>query len=372
MDARAEEIVSLYTPGNYLLKGSSEEVARSYLKMEKEKWLLLVKHDYVLALVKRDLEAASKLEKAYNAVRTMFDWQEDMLKEVGEKMSQRPSEAAEEAVKALFKLYAKEVQENTHLEVFGFKLALGSWRAKPDETVKDGSDRGLDYEADIKGELFRTEWRLWFAITRKLSGISREARVKRDRVTCWFARKLYSTIDAYLFGAREGYEKIVDPYIETAIEDSLAGREADYWKATEQYHLNLASYYLKYSEGKHPGMYLDYDLGAAREAVKCIIKALMAKLQVEPGSIPEGEFMKYVTEKLGIPTLMGLYEEAVRPLFDIKHEIETMFEEPSEERKAAEKEQVRKCKFFVNVMKHVFFTRPEERKFTITIDGKNF
>jgi len=373
LNKRSEEIVRLYRPGAYFFKGSSEETVRAYFKMEKEAWLSLVKCDYTLALVRRDAEAASKLRKAFDTLKTMLDWQDDALKEVEEKFSRNPSEAAMDAVQALFKLYAKEVQEKSYIEIWEPKLALGGWRAKPGETVKEGDDRGLAFEASVKGDLFRMEWSLWFAISHKLNIVADERRKARDRVGYWFAAQLHSKIEAYIFGEGRSGEGAVDPYLENAIEDSVAGRDVDYWEATSQYYLNMASYLYTICKGRRPGNLLDYDLGAARGAAESIVKALMAKLRVEPDSISPEDFLKQVTEKMGTPQLLELYRECVNePKVDWKSYCKTIMERHSKQTEAAEREAVSKCRYFVGVMKHIFFTKPEDREFTLVIGDKEF
>ncbi len=369
-EERAKQIVQMYRPGAYFFKGSSEEIARAYIKMEKERWLRLAKHDYALALIRRDSDAASKLRKAYNALAQMFDWKEDVLRGVEEKVATKPREVAEEAVESLFQEYVTEVQEKTFMDFDGTKFPLGAWRERPDEKVWEAIFR-LGEELTVRGALFREEWGLWRLLEDELSKMAKEVRLG-DRVAYWFAVRLgekvrdCTTPPEYeaeeLKGVKPEEKEPKDIWLEDAIEDSVAGREVSYWEAEERTHLSRADYWRKHST----------NVFYAQFAVKEVIMALMARVHVDPRAGYDLEdFLKQVTEKVGIPSLMKLYDEAMKGPPEYQR-LDRFSEGYWEKVKPIHEEMIKKCRVFVGVMRHVFFTRPEEREFTIVIDGKEF
>lgn len=364
-EERAKQIVQLYRPGSCLFKGSSEDIVRSYIKMEKETWLLMMKHDYTLALIRRDSETSEKLRKAYDAVADMFGWSEDILKAVEEEIAKNPRQAARGAVEALFKMYCKEVQEKTFPA--GVGLPLGAWRERPDETIEEGFNK-YPGRMDVKGYLYCEERLLWSCVDDELLKTAKE--VKFDRVAHWFAIELRDRVIVYICGPPPECDELKglpeepgNPYLRNAIEDSLAGKEVSYWEAMEQWGLECADFYLKHYKN-------EWGIQSAARSVVC---ALMAKARIDPDPQLAEDFLRQLTEKMKIPSLFKLYEEAVHGPPGYREKLPNRFSpDYSEKVKVMEEEMLKKCRVFVGAMRHIFFTKPEDRKFTLVVDGIEF
>lgn len=147
------KILDKYPPGRYLFGEMwADEIAERFFKMDKERFLAMLRHDYTVALLRRDKNGLARMREAYRQLSSIFDWGEaswsGIEKTVGENLNLKAARDevkkwAEEATKTLFEVYKEE-------------MAVEGWRTRLDETIWDGLQRGSSQRLLAYG--WTTEW----------------------------------------------------------------------------------------------------------------------------------------------------------------------------------------------------------------------
>lgn len=194
----AEEFVSSllvkYPPGRYLLLGGgdSESIANKYFKMDKEKYLAMLRHDYTVALLRRSWGDLGRVKEAYRLLNSWLSWGKppwsSLDKETGGGRNLKEEAVvekwAEEAAETLFNIYREEIM-------------VEGWRNGPSETIWDGMQRSLLTEGETP---FRKEWERWAELEMQLKKMVWGENLRtRDRVALWFARKLLEYVRIFQY-----------------------------------------------------------------------------------------------------------------------------------------------------------------------------
>lgn len=264
------EVLRRYPPGGYLFGDAwADEIVDRFFKMDRERFLAMLRHDYTVALLRRDREGLARAREAYRQLSSSLDWGEapwsGIERAVGDDLK------LENAVDDV-KKWAKEAAK-TLFEVYRDEIAVEGWRVNQDETVWDGLQRGLLTEASEEGRAFKAEWERWFELEMRLKRMlwSEELRTG-DRVALWFTKELL--IHARIY---QHSRKYVGESEEVWSENILTGiirNKYDYW-------LDLALLYVDvvvmeaYDNIRHkiPGPLVDVDL---------LVMALMAVEGIDP------------------------------------------------------------------------------------------
>jgi predicted aspartyl protease len=284
------EIVRSYKPGEYLFKGlAAEGMTNLYFKMEKKRWLSMLMHDYTLVVLRKDEDVKMKTKTAYDSLASTLNWEE---KDPWHTVEDDPEGSAEAAMKTLFELYEE-------------KMRVEGWRERSDETIKEGDDRGLHSEPSVMGDCYRKEWGMWDNLTSTLDDVAEEARKARDRLTYWLTVKLLTIMQEYMRGKTERrglYGN--DPYLNNVIEDVLAGRDTvNYWEATSKMYVEAGA--------EMVDDFIERKLTGSTFAEDLFIKAIMAKLHVEPDSMEPRDFLVEFARDNERESLVELYDMAV-------------------------------------------------------------
>lgn len=299
----AEEFVSnllgKYPPGSYLLGEKwADEIAEMYMKMDKERFMGMLRHDYAVALLKRDKSGLGRIREAYRQLASWFDWGEppwiNIEKAVGEKLDLNAAadgvmKLAEEASNVLFALYREE-------------MAVDGWRNRPDETVWDGLSRGL--LADDEDAPFNVEYKRWVELELRLKKVVWDERLRsEDRVALWFARKLLSHVRAYLY-SKEHTARMEGLWLNRILKGIISG-SFDVWADLTFLYIDAA--FMEINDKlrlKIRGPYLVEDL------------LIMAAMAAE-GNDPRGRSLKDLeaylegfAERVGDEELVDLYRKA--------------------------------------------------------------
>ena len=197
-----EGLLSKYPPGAYFFRGLDVEgVTAVYFKSEKMDFISMLKHDYVVAVLRGDSAARNKVKEAYRVLASWFDWDkppwhelERILEASGWSLKSARDEVkrlAEEASAFLFKIYEREIR-------------IDGWRVKPDETVYEGGRRlvGRSREdEDVK--LYLAEEGRWRELAGRLRGMLWKDEIRLgDKVSFWLAKRLLSRVRRYTVGYR--------------------------------------------------------------------------------------------------------------------------------------------------------------------------
>jgi len=219
-----------YMPGQYLFKNlSSEEIASQFLrKLEKMIWIHYVAHDYVLAKLKRDLEAQNRMKEAVRLMALKMDY------DVEECMT-------------LFPMVNDLEKSCDHVPYMIFDIArenfrVEGWRRREDETLHEGDERAGSRSRQ-EYDLHHQEWWFWDSYEEALRRIYFFYRSDGDRVACWVTRELLRKVHYMIYGDGETFLDIeMDQFPDGLIEDVINGREdtRDLRELTAQLYLDLA------------------------------------------------------------------------------------------------------------------------------------
>ncbi|MBI4257431.1 MAG: hypothetical protein HY619_00605 [Thaumarchaeota archaeon] len=187
--------LNAWIPGDYIVYG----------KHEKSFWPDFL-HDYLLAVLKGDEEAKSKLRSV------LMEKNPLALKEYEHRLTENP-------VKAF--LYIPEWE----FKAFEDRVQVEGWRESPNETVAQGRIRSdkmaMSDEADF---LRRTEWGKWHDALEKMCNQYEEARKKENRSACWIIKRLMEIFHEYSYGSNGTGYKYIDT--DTFGEDLFRSMEA--------------------------------------------------------------------------------------------------------------------------------------------------
>jgi len=289
-----------YMPGQYLFKNlSSEEVASLFLrKLEKMRWIHYVAHDYVLAKLKRDLEAQNRMKEAVRLMALKMDY------DVKECMT-------------LFPMVDDLEKSCDHVPYMIFDIArenfrVEGWRRREDETLREAEE--WCEPGTREWSLYHREWWFWFNYEGELHGVYYIFRAEGDRVACWVMRELLRKIHYMKWGtAKAAFLDVeIDPFLEGLIKDVLKGREdiSDLQELTVHWYLDLAEEEIS-----------NKDYWPTTEAADDAVLALATKLgwKTVPPPIVRLDYVQELAEKLRDPEITRLYEVATN-LFGVTDE----------------------------------------------------
>ena len=349
------EVLRRYPPGGYLFGDAwADEIVDRFFKMDRERFLAMLRHDYTVALLRRDREGLARAREAYRQLSSSLDWGEapwsELERAVGENLNLKDAEGeverwAEEAAKTLFEIYRDEI-------------AVEGWRVNQDETVWDGLQRGLLTEASEEGRAFKAEWERWFELEMRLKRMlwSEELRTG-DRVALWFTKKTLTHVRVYMYS--EKHVSRLEDFWSKRILESIILDKYDYW-------LDLAMLYIDIAlmeaddvlREKLPGPHIDPDL---------LAMALMAIEEVNPRSRSLRDieaFIEDFSKRTGDKEILEHYRAARHWARDFEIHKYAFTEEnklPEKQREISERAKKAANEFFSDVI-HYFIERLKRKE----------
>lgn len=339
-------LLARHPPGRYLLLrgGDPESIADKYFKMDREKYLAMLRHDYTVALLRRSGEDLGRVKEAYRLLNSWLDWGEppwsslDKKTEGGRNLKAAEDEVkkwAEEAAETLFNIYREEIE-------------VEGWRDRPGETIWDGVQRGLLTGGETP---FRKEWERWTELEMQLKKMVWDENLRtKDRVGLWFARKLLEHVRIFQ------YSKQHIPVPETVWPEEVLRWiiEGEYDSWVDLSYLYIDAAFMEIHDKirlKIPGPYLVEDL---------IIMAAMAVEGVDPRGHSLSDLQRYLEDfarRVEDEELIELYRTARGGSTNFKI-YESMFLEPDkipeEQRKILKKMEEASNDFIVYTVQYIW------------------
>ena len=280
-----------YMPGQYLFKNlSSVEIASLFLrKLEKMRWTHYVAHDYVLAKLKRDLEAQNRMKEAVRLMALNMDY------DVEECMTLFPMiEDLEKSCDHIPYMIFDNARENFRVE---------GWRRREDETLHEGDER-VGSRSRQEYDLHHEEWWFWDSYEEALRRIYFVYRANKDRVACWVTRELLRKVHYMIYGNEKPFLDIeMDPFPDGLIENILNGRKdtRDLQELTIQWYLDLAEKEINDKDNLSSS-------GAADDAILAVATKLGWK--TVPNPFPKLDYVQELAVRLKDPEILQLYRAA--------------------------------------------------------------